>query len=300
VTADAGNVSVTEGETASNGGSVADPGADTVSLSASVGTVRKNNDGTWNWSYEATDNANRSQTVTITATDDDGATDWTSFELRVRNPLAAAIPMNTTGLHVGETVQLNASGSTGPIVTYEWDLDGDGQYDDATGKTTTATFRTPGAKTVGVRVADDDGATVTASETVTVNAAPTAQFAVNGSEPEVNRTITFDASNSTDVDGTIVSYRWDLDGDGEYDDATGSRVNTSYESDRSIGVGLLVEDDDGATDTSNLTLSVVERTVVERTVSERTASETPGQPGFGLGIAVVAIVALTLLRRRRD
>jgi PGF-CTERM protein len=295
VTADAESVSVTEGETASNGGSFADPGADTISLSASAGTVRKNNDGTWNWSYKATDNANRSQTVTITATDNDGATARISFELRVSHRLTATISVNTTGPRVGEPVQLNASGSPGTTVTYEWDLDGDGQYDDATGKTTTATFSAHGTKTVGVRVVADDGAAVTASETVTINAAPTARFTANVSESDVNRTITFDASNSTDVDGTIVSYRWDLDGDGEYDDATGARVNASYGSDSSTGVGLLVEDDDGATGTSNRTLSTVERTVVERT-----ATGTPGQPGFGPGIAVVAIIVLTLMSRRRD
>jgi hypothetical protein len=300
VTPDAGSITVTEGETASNRGSFTHPGTGTVGLSASVGTVEKSGDGDWGWSYEATSNANRSQTVTITATDDDGATARSSFELRINRPPMATISMNDSGLNVGETVQLNASGSTdtvGTTVTYGWDLDGDGQYDDATGQTTTATFGTHGTKTVGLRVAGDDGATVTTNETVAVNAAPAARFTVNVSEPEVNRTITLDASNSTDIDGTIASYRWDLDGDGEYDDATGVRVNTSYGSDGSVGVGLLVEDGDGATNTSNVTLSVVERT---SSVVERTSSGTPGQPGFGLGIAVMAIIVVTVLSRRRD
>ena len=52
---------------------------------------------------------------------------------------------------------------------YEWDLDGDGLYNDATGVTAPVSFGDQGLYPVGVRVTDDKDATATASSTVTVN-----------------------------------------------------------------------------------------------------------------------------------
>ena len=37
--------------------------------------------------------------------------------------------------------------------------------------------------------------------------------------------VTFDASGSTDPDGTIVKYEWDLDGNGTYETNTGSTAD---------------------------------------------------------------------------
>ena len=62
---------------------------------------------------------------------------------------------------VGSSITLDASGSAdsdGSIVLYEWDLDDDGQYDDATGVTTGFGGSAAGIYTVGLRVTDDRGA----------------------------------------------------------------------------------------------------------------------------------------------
>ena len=37
----------------------------------------------------------------------------------------------------------------------------------------------------------------------------------------------FNASTSTDVDGSIVKYEWDLDGNGSYETDTGTTKTTS-------------------------------------------------------------------------
>ena len=70
------SVTVNEGQTANNSGTWSDANAgDTVTLSASVGTVAKsgtNAAGTWSWSYATTDGPAQSQTVTITANDGNG------------------------------------------------------------------------------------------------------------------------------------------------------------------------------------------------------------------------------------
>ncbi|WP_370325670.1 ExeM/NucH family extracellular endonuclease [Euzebya sp.] len=69
----------------------------------------------------------------------------------------------------GRTVTLDASASTGEDLEFAWDLDGDGEFDDADGPT--ATFRgnrPPRTYTVSVQVTDGSGQTDTDSTTVRV------------------------------------------------------------------------------------------------------------------------------------
>ena len=64
--------------------------------------------------------------------------------------------------------------------------------------------------------------------------------------------VTFDASGSTDPDGTIAKYEWDLDGNGSYETSTGATATTSQllrERAANHTVGVRVTDDDGATAT---------------------------------------------------
>ena len=64
----------------------------------------------------------------------------------------------------------------GPIVTQEWDLDGDGAFDDGTGETAQAFWRRPGRYAVGLRVIDRDGAFAVASAPVVVAPRPPRVF----------------------------------------------------------------------------------------------------------------------------
>ncbi|MGI9538724.1 MAG: lysyl oxidase family protein, partial [Miltoncostaeaceae bacterium] len=122
---------------------------------------------------------------------------------------------------VGETVTFTDTSvdSDGFIVSREWDLDGDGAFDDSTGNIVSRSYGSAGDVTVGLRITDDDGNVATTTRAVTVvpapppNQDPTASFTVAPTAPETGETVTF-TDTSTDADGTIASREWDLDGDG--------------------------------------------------------------------------------------
>jgi len=70
------------------------------------------------------------------------------------------------------------------------------------------------------------------------------------------KAIVFDGSGSSDPDGTIVSYEWDLDGDGTYE-TTGATPSKTWGDDYTGTIGLRVTDDMGATDTDTTTVTVL-------------------------------------------
>jgi FtsP/CotA-like multicopper oxidase with cupredoxin domain len=60
-----------------------DPDGDPVALAATLGTITKNADGTWDWQYNTTGLPDSTQYIYVTATDDHGHTDQVPFRLRI-------------------------------------------------------------------------------------------------------------------------------------------------------------------------------------------------------------------------
>ena len=162
-------------------------------------------------------------------------------------------------MQTGEPVNFDASGSSDPdgtIAKYEWDLDGNGSYETNTGATATASqsYATPGNRTIGLRVTDDDGATATTTQHR--ERCRTEHPRCVASPPRPNRGhrrhhVAFNASASSDPDGTIAKYEWDLDGNGSYETNTGTTptASHSYATPGERNVGLRVTDNNGATAT---------------------------------------------------
>ena len=83
---------------------------------------------------------------------------------------------------------------------------------------------------------------------------PTASFVYSPKNPDVGQEVTFDASGT---EGTITSYEWDFDGDGNVEKSTAlDLAGYSYPGPGDYAVTLMVVNDTGATDTTTQTVSV--------------------------------------------
>lgn len=154
---------------------------------------------------------------------------------------------------------------------------------------TTFQSSTAGTFTINVTVSKDGYWDATKSVQVTIpNTPPTAGFTttpISGPEP---LNVTFDASGSKDVDGSIVTYGWDF-GDGQT--GTGKNVVHNYTLNGTYAPVLIVTDNLGATNSYSSQITVA-------------VNKTTGGGGFNLGgldpaalaaIAIVAFIVLLLL-----
>jgi PKD repeat protein len=122
-------------------------------------------------------------------------------------------------------VNFDASQSTtkgSAITQYEMDFDGDGTYDDGDpGPVFNHLYAQPGVFKPTVRVTDNFGHKATYSLDLHVinaaNTAPTAAFTPASPSGTAPFQVNFDASTSSDPDGSIVQYEWDFDNDGTFD-----------------------------------------------------------------------------------
>jgi PKD repeat protein len=144
-----------------------------------------------------------------------------------------------------------------PLVSYEWDIGNNGTTD-ATGQSATWSFSAPGSHPVRLTVRAQNGDSDDRTRTVTVrNRPPTASFTYSPSPPTKGEVVTFN-SNSSDLDGRIVSHAWDLDADGAFDDATDTITSRVFPEAGGYSVGLRVTDDRGEASTTVVSIPVVE------------------------------------------
>jgi len=212
--------------------------------------------------------------------DDLGSWDVDTLIINVSDPDNSP-PEATLAVGTGEergnpphTVWLDASGSTdedGTIVEYLWDLNGDGVYDKwSTDAILEHVYVSSGVYDPVVRVEDDQGAQDTATINVTVNFAPVADLDASSTHGDTPFSVEFSAAASTDTDGTIADYEWDLDGDGvfnetgdEADAQGGSTASYTYSDSGIYDATVRVTDNEGLTDTDGLEIKATGWVVVE-------------------------------------
>lgn len=212
--------------------------------------------------------ANNPRDVTVTA----GATSPAQFNVTCTSlnqpPTADAGPDQTVtdaDDSGSEDVTLDGSASTdadGTIADYSWV---EGGVEIATGAMPIVAFAV-GAHTVTLTVTDDGGATDTDEVLITVeafvgNQPPTADAGpdqtVTDADNGGSEDVTLDGSASADADGTIVSWSWAVDGT---EIATGETATVPFD----VGVTtvtLTVTDDEGATGTDDVVITVNAPTV---------------------------------------
>lgn len=215
----------------------------------------------------------RLQAVALDTTADDHA-DWADARvvcgpagLPNEPPVASFLPPPPL-VSPGEAVTFDGAASTDPdgtIVTYLWDF-GDGSSGE--GPFIDHTYVHSGRFDVVLTVTDDSAASDTATAEVIVDLRPTAHFTVSPPEAMPGEPMTFDASGSTDADGSIISYVWAF-GDGQ---TAEGRVRThTYFERGAFPVRLTVTDDLGVQGEMVRTLGIANRAPV-------ITAFTPGDP----------------------
>ena len=175
-------------------------------------------------------------------------------------------------LMAGDRLYLDAQFSYDPDagpsrLTYQWDLNGDGQFDDAKGRAPGINwnklknkfgYQSGNTYSIGVLVSDGETSTVANSQViVAANMAPVADaggpYFLTAGDP-----LYLDAQLSYDPDGgpSRLTYRWDLDGDGQFEDAKGSapainwnrlKNKFGYQKGSTFSIAVLVSDGEVST-----------------------------------------------------
>ncbi len=121
------------------------------------------------------------------------------------------------------------------------------------------TFPAGGTYTMTLVVCDDDGGCTSVEQEVVVvgdgNQPPIARITAAPAAAFEDDTVQLSGTTSSDADGTIVAYAWDLDDDGAYDDGTSPTASVTLADDGTIDVRLRVTDDIGATATRLTTVT---------------------------------------------
>ncbi|CAN5826136.1 hypothetical protein BH23ACT10_BH23ACT10_39400 [soil metagenome] len=88
------------------------------------------------------------------------------------------------------------------------------------------------------------------------NQPPTAVATATPNEGTAPLDVTFDATASTDPEGQALTFAWDLDGDGAFDDASGAQSQWTYTEGGTYTATVKVTDPEGATDADAVTITV--------------------------------------------
>lgn len=199
-----------------------------------------------------------------------------NFAVQASVPPAAIFSVDTAGPVSGQQISFTSSSADpdSPIAAQAWDFDGDGSFSDAAGPVAIHAFPRPGAYPVSLRVIDSEGAVSVASRTVTVGDRPPAAAITASRNPVVRRPVAFDASGSADLDGSVVRYQWDLDGNGSFETDTGRTARARHTYTRAVRVAprVRVTDNAGNAGQASVALRILSRRPALRIVRARLRS----------------------------
>jgi PKD repeat protein len=248
---------VAEGTPIILSGNAVDPGADTFSFE-------------WDFDYDGSifDAQATGQTITTTyatpgiytvalrVTDDDGGRGLDTAQVTVGNvPPTADAGGPYTG-DEGSPITLTGTGSdpTNDLLTYAWDLNHDGSFE-TPGRVVSRAWPDDGAYTVTLRVDDGRGGVATDEARVVVNNVPPSVNAGGPYTATVDVMVTL-TGRATDVPSDTLTYAWDLDDDGLFDDGVTPVTTYVWTMTGIYTVALRVDDGDNGVATDTTTVEV--------------------------------------------
>jgi PKD repeat protein len=199
--------------------------------------------------------------VTLTVTDEDTAQDSDTQVVDVRDPSVPTAdfhrdPDDSVLLQTGDEATFSSDSVAAAGSTFSWEIDG---VVVGSGTSVTHTFTTNGNHVVRLTVEQPNGKSDDDQSTFRVNAPPVAGFVWTPGSPLAGADVQL-FSTSVDAEGSLGSL-WDLDGDGQFDDASGAAATASF----SAGdhqVSLRVTDGDGVSRAITRTITVAAAPIV--------------------------------------
>ena len=212
---------------------------------------------------------NGSYTVTVAVADNDGATGDAMLAITVHNANPIVQAGADQSVLLGQRVELDPTFTDpGVLDTHTASIDwGDGtvipglvtEVNGSGGVSASHGYASAGSHTVTITITDKDGGIgsdtlrVQADSATPVNQAPVAVLAPSYEQYQ-GLPLALDANDSYDPDSVpdrIISWVWDLNGDGAYDDASGERIDHTWNTAGTYPIGLMVTDTYGATGTTS-------------------------------------------------
>ena len=185
--------------------------------------------------------------VTLTLVDDRGNLASTAEPVTVGSPPSAAFTFSPGQAVEGSTFSFDATSSSDPdfgvgISAYTWAF-GDGSA--GTGATTTHRYATAGAYVITLTVTNSLGLTNASTHEVIVgDEATSARVSLITRHPASGQPVSFDGSQSSDPDGSIVAYAWSF---GDRSSGRGARPRHTYAKPGTYTARLTVTDRAGHT-----------------------------------------------------
>ncbi len=183
------------------------------------------------------------------------ATSSSLLEVRRNSQPIARFTMTPNEGTAGTVFNFDASNSNSPggiIQIYDWDF---GDLRTEVGKNVTHQYANAGNYTVKLTVTDDKQQQASATRQVQIKkgSPPIARFTVTPDAGSPNVEFRFDASESEDKDGRIVSYEWRFNGGSKF---TGKVFTRTFPEEGNYTVELTVVDDDGLSGTRERSVNV--------------------------------------------